>query len=114
MKGTLTDKVRIQHILDAISEIEVYLKAVNLEDFLSNSEKRFATIKQIEIIGEACNQISSELKDRHSEIEWAQIRGFRNISIHEYFGVNLRIVWNISKYDLPLLKNKFTDILNQL
>lgn len=61
MKGQLTDKIRIQHILDAISEIEVYLTSVSFEDFLANSEKRFATIKQIEIIGEACNHISNEL-----------------------------------------------------
>ena len=68
MKGELTDKIRIQHILDAISETEVYLNAVNFEDFLTNSEKRFATIKQIEIVGEACNHLSNELKLRHSEI----------------------------------------------
>ena len=68
MKGELTDKIRIQHILDAISETEVYLNAVSFEDFLTNSEKRFATIKQIEIVGEACNHLSNELKLRHSEI----------------------------------------------
>lgn len=54
MKGKLGDKVRLQHILDAISEIEMYLDGVSFDQFLGNSEKRFATIKQIEIIGEAC------------------------------------------------------------
>jgi len=53
MKGKLTDKIRIQHILNAISETEVYLRNVKFDDFMSNSEKRFATIKQIEIVGEA-------------------------------------------------------------
>lgn len=114
MKGRLTDKIRIQHILDAISETEVYLTSVSFEDFTANSEKRFATIKQIEIVGEACNHVSNELKRAHSEIEWAQINGFRNISIHEYFGVNLHIVWDIAKIDLPVLKEKFYKILKIL
>lgn len=69
MKGQLSDKIRIQHILDAIFETEAYLISVTFEDFQSNSEKRFATIKQIEIIGEACNHISNELKQQHPEIE---------------------------------------------
>ena len=55
MKGRLSDKIRLQHIVDAIIEVEIYLEHVSYEQFLENSEKRFATIKQIEIIGEACN-----------------------------------------------------------
>ena len=114
MKGPLTNKIRIQHILDAISETEVYLNAASFEDFMANSEKRFATIKQIEIVGEACNHLSNELKIQHTEIEWVQIKGFRNISIHEYFGVNMHIVWDIARNDLPVLKEKFNAILEGL
>jgi uncharacterized protein with HEPN domain len=105
MKGKLGDKVRLQHILDAINEVEIYLKNVTYEQFLENSEKRFATIKQIEIIGEACNALSDELKIQHPVIPWKSITGFRNISIHEYFGVNLHLVWEIAKNDLPGLKD---------
>jgi uncharacterized protein with HEPN domain len=54
MKGMITDKTRVIHIIEAITEIEKYLNGVSYEDFLDNSEKRFATVKQIEIIGEAC------------------------------------------------------------
>ncbi len=60
MRGRLGDRARLQHILDAISEVEIYLEHVTFEQFLENSEKRFATIKQIEIIGEACN-VDSEI-----------------------------------------------------
>lgn len=114
MKGTMTDKLRVQHILDAIAEVENYLTGVSFEIFLANSEKRFATIKQIEIIGEACSQMSDTLKQQHPEIEWAPIRGFRNISIHEYFGVSFHIVWEIAQNDLPVLKQQFTHVLNEL
>jgi len=62
MKGRLGDRARLQHILDAINEVEIYLENVAFEQFLQNSEKRFATIKQIEIIGEACNALSDDLK----------------------------------------------------
>lgn len=110
MKGTITEKARVLHILDAIDEIANYLNEVSYEDFIVNSEKRFATIKQIEIIGEACNQLSDTFKNLHPEIEWKSIRGFRNISIHEYFGVNFQIVWEIAQNDLPVLKKKFAAV----
>jgi len=111
MKGRLGDKVRLQHILDAIHEIELYLDDVTYEQFLANSEKRFATIKQIEIIGEACNAITVELKSAYPLIPWKPIVAFRNISIHEYFGVNLQLIWEIAKNDLPDLKEKMQAIL---
>src|SRR5437867_1814863 len=114
MKGKMTDEIRVQHILDAIAEVEKYLTGVSFEDFLTNSEKRFATIKQIEIIGEACNRITNDVKQANPEIEWNAINGFRNISIHEYFGVNFHIVWEIAKNDLPVLKERFSEILREL
>jgi uncharacterized protein with HEPN domain len=110
MKGPEADLLRIQHILDAIAEIETYLDAVSKIDFMANSEKRFATIKQIEIIGEACNMLSDNFKIAHPEIAWKPIRSFRNISIHEYFGVNFQIVWEIATYDLPILKKQFSNL----
>ncbi len=114
MKGRITDKIRINHILDAISEVEEYLTGVSYDEFIANSEKRFATIKQIEIVGEACNNITSDLKEKYPAIEWKSINGFRNISIHEYFGVNFLIVWEIAKNDLPFLKTQFGRILSEL
>jgi len=112
MKQPLSDELRVRHVLDAIREIESYLQNVALEEFLSNSEKRFATIKQIEIIGEACTRISSTIKEKYLEVEWKNIVGFRNISIHEYFGVNFQIVWQITQNDLPVLKEQFLRILD--
>ncbi len=114
MKEPMNDKVRVTHILEAIGEIEKYLAGISYDDFLANSEKRYATIKQIEIIGEACNGISAGFKELHPEIEWKSIRGFRNISIHEYFGVNFKIVWEIAQHDLPVLKQQFNEVIASL
>ena len=90
MRPPLSDELRVRHVLNAIQEIESYLQNVPLEVFLANSEKRFATIKQLEIIGEACARISPKIKEKYPEVEWDNIIGFRNISIHEYFGVNFQ------------------------
>lgn len=114
MNGRLGDKIRLQHILDSIAEIENYLDDVTITQFLNNSEKRFATIKQIEIIGEACNALSNELKMENQDIPWRAIIGFRNISVHEYFGVNLQLVWEIAKNDLPELKVKMQILLDSV
>ena len=73
---------------------------------------RFACIKQMKIIGEASNHISTETKERFSTIEWAQIVGMRNVFVHEYFGIDSSLVWEIIKNDLPDLKSKIT-IINQ-
>src|SRR5471030_3331873 len=101
MKGRLGDKLRLQHILNAINEVEIYLANVTYKRIPRKFRETFATIKQIEIIGEACNALSDELKVEHPAIPWKSVIGFRNISIHEYFGINLHLVWEIAKNDLP-------------
>jgi uncharacterized protein with HEPN domain len=102
------------HILDAITEIERYISQVDLEAFMDNSMMRFACIKQMEIIGEASNHISPETKARFSTIEWTQIIGMRNVFVHEYFGVDSSLVWDIIKNDLPELKSKIILITQTL
>lgn len=114
MKNKLGDKIRIQHILDAIQEIETYLSSADLPIFLENSMMRFACIKQMEIVGEASKHITEELKSKFPEIEWSQIIGMRNVFAHEYFGIDSSLVWEIIKKDLPVLKSKMEAILRSL
>ena len=75
---------------------------------------RFACIKQLEIIGEASNHISDETKSKFAEIEWAQINGMRNVFVHEYFGVDSNLVWQIIKSDLPNFKQNIEKILKAM
>ena len=114
MRSKLGDKVRLQHILDAIQEIESYLVDVEFDTFLQNSMMRFACIKQMEIIGEASDHVTDEVKAEFTEIEWGQIKGMRNVFVHEYFGVDANIVWEIIKSDIPVLKVRIWEILNSL
>ena len=75
---------------------------------------KFACIKQMEIIGEASNHISEDVKVKFSTIEWRQIIGMRNVFVHEYFGVDSSIVWQIIIGDMPELKERIIEILDSL
>ena len=114
MRSELGDEIRLKHILDAIEEIDKYLVEVDFATFVNNSMMRFACIKQMEIIGEASNHISAELKSKFTDIEWVQIVGMRNVFAHEYFGIDSRLVWEIIKKDIPELKDKIKVILESI
>ena len=72
---------------------------------------KFASVKQIEIIGEAANHISDETKEKFSEIQWRQITGLRHVLVHEYFGIDSRLIWQIIVDDIPLLKIRIKEVL---
>ena len=114
MRSELGDKARLKHILDAIEEIEKYLLQADFSAFTENSMMRFACIKQMEIIGEASNHLSDELKLKFTDIEWSQIVGMRNVFAHEYFGIDSSLVWEIIKNDIPELKGKIKLILSSI
>ena len=114
MQDKSGDKARILHIIDAINEIEFYNKNANFEKFKNTSIIRFASIKQLEIIGEATNRISDEIKTLYPNIQWQKIVGLRNILIHEYFGVDAKIVWDIIQNDMPILKKEIKSVLENI
>jgi len=111
MKGKIGDKQRLAHILESIEELESYTSGSTLDTFLQNSMMKFASVKQIEIIGEAANHISDEMKEKFSEIKWRQITGLRHVLVHEYFGIDSRLIWQIIVDDIPLLKIKIKEVL---
>jgi uncharacterized protein with HEPN domain len=111
MKGKTGDKQRLLHILDAISEIESYTSDIDIKLFLENSMMRFACVKQIEIIGEAANYITPTTKELFTEMEWKQIIGMRHILVHEYFGIDFNLIWQVIINDLPQLKEKVSTVL---
>jgi uncharacterized protein with HEPN domain len=114
MPDKLGDKIRLQHILDAIESIEDYTKNVTQTEFVANSMMFDATLRQLEIIGEASNRLSEKLLQETSEIPWARVIGLRNLVIHEYFGIDDLTIWSIIKTNLPDLKDKVSVIINDI
>ncbi|UOY05912.1 DUF86 domain-containing protein [Muricauda sp. SCSIO 64092] len=76
---------------------------MTFEDFEKDEKTVDAVIRNFEIIGEAANRLDDTYKSDNPEIEWDRMRGFRNRIIHEYFGIDLEIVWQIIEDDLELL-----------
>jgi len=110
----LGDKARLQHIYDAILEIESYNQKSSYEVFHSNRMMQFACVKQLEIIGEAANHLTSHFKKLYSEIPWQEIVGLRNILIHEYFGIDTEVIWKTVREDLPPLRSAVARVLAEL
>lgn len=110
MRGRIGDEARIEHIKDCIEEIENAIKDYDFEKFSKNHVLRIAIVKWLEIIGEAANHITDELKERYPAVEWRKIVGLRNLVIHEYFRIDFRIVWDAAIFFLPVLKKEIETI----
>jgi uncharacterized protein with HEPN domain len=92
-----------QDILDAGSAIQSYIQGSTLDTFVQDRMRYSAVIREFEIIGEAVGKLSDALKATYPEIPWQDVKDFRNLLAHEYFGVDLEIVWNTIRDDLPML-----------
>ena len=106
------DGVYLRHVLDAIGKIESYA-AVGRDVFMLTSHWQDAVIRQLEIIGEATRNLSQDVRSRHSDIPWRRIAGLRDVLIHDYMGVRLAAVWEVTQADLPVLKKQITNILEE-
>lgn len=104
------DRVYLQHIQDAVTQILEYTKDGEAE-FVEDRKIQDAVIRNLEIIDEAVKKISKSLRDKNTDIPRKQISGMRDEMIHEYFGVDLDIVWNVVKKDIPPLQKKIKELL---
>jgi len=111
MSAKPDDIQRLAHILEAIERIERFTGDMNFEDFQAHEMAQFAVIKNFEIIGEAAYQISNELKVNYSNVEWRKIEAFRHILVHEYYRIDMMIVWNAVEERIIDLKIEIEAIL---
>lgn len=102
-----------QDIFNSINEIESFIKNYDFENFAKDRKTINAVIRSIEVIGEASKKISKSFKDKYSFIPWNKMTGMRNKMIHEYFGIDLEILWKTVTKDIPSLKPFVQDILQR-
>ena len=108
------DKELLIDILEAIRRIESYVEGINYNQFLSDLKTQDSVVRNLEIIGEAVRKISDEIKNKNTLVEWRNIANLRNRLIHDYFGINLDIVWGILEEDLEYFKAQMRTILETL
>ena len=106
-------KLFIMDMLESINKIEKYIEGLNYEQFIRDEKTKDAVVRNLEIIGEAANQIPKEIQQEFSNVPWAQIIAMRNRMIHGYFTIDYRIVWDIAKIDIPSLKKELELILQK-
>lgn len=91
----------VEDIIESGNKILDYTRSLSFDDFINDAKTVDAVVRNFEIIGEAANRLSDDFKDLHSEIDWHRIRGFRNRIVHDYFGIDYSIVWEVKNTFLP-------------
>lgn len=107
------DGVYLSHIRDALKQIVTYTDGMDYADFLVNRMPQDAVIRQFEIIGEATKNLSDTFRDIHPAVPWKDLAGFRDKLIHQYFGVDLAMVWQSVVDDVPMLLDELLKIQNR-
>jgi len=104
----------LNDILEVIEDIKNFTEGISYEELENDKKTLYAVIRCLEVLGEAVKKIPNVIKEKYPEIPWQEIAGMRDKLIHEYFGIDIEIVWDTIKADLPLLKEIVTKIINDL
>jgi uncharacterized protein with HEPN domain len=99
------DSVLVNDILDAIEEIENFTDDIEYEDMMEDKKLQYALVHLLEVIGEAANQVSDDYKQNHNMVPWTKMIGMRNRLAHGYFSINMTIVWDTVKEDIPHVRD---------
>jgi len=104
-------RLYLYDILESIEKIQQYTANLTFEDFVANNMAVDAVVRNFEIIGEAASHIPDNIQSKYSEVPWFEMKGMRNIMVHEYFRVDLKIVWMTARESLPALVSKINRII---
>ena len=106
-------RFRLRHIIEAVERIQGYVKDMSLDDLLTDSRTSDATLRNLEIFGEAARLVPEHIASRHDQVPWTDMRAMRNIVAHEYDRINLRTIWDTGHNDLPPLVPLLQQLLEQ-
>ena len=105
-------KVYLDDILQAVTRIREYTAGVSPTAFSEDAKTLDAVVRNLEVIGEAAKAVSEALRLQHPEVEWTKLVGLRNILIHQYFGIDTELIWDIVQNKLPTLEAQVRAIVN--
>ena len=112
MREPVKDKERLLHMIAAIDRILRYTEGKSYEDLVNDDMMYYAVIKNIEIIGEAANMLTTEFQTTHPDTPWKMVKGMRNYIVHEYFQIDDVVVWDVVTNNLLPLKQQLQSYLN--
>jgi len=101
----------LEDIIQAIEKIETYTQNMDFHKFSKNEMVIDAVIRNFEVIGEATKNIPEEVKEKYLEVEWKEATGFRNVLIHDYFGIDVEAVWDTLQNNLQSFKEHILEVL---
>ncbi|MCX5859900.1 MAG: DUF86 domain-containing protein [Proteobacteria bacterium] len=105
------DSESIRDIREAVRRIDIYLERLEYDEFIQDIKSQDAVVRNLEVIGEAAKNISNGLKKKHPEVPWKELAGLRDRLIHQYFGINFDIVFQIAKEELAPINLKIEKIV---
>lgn len=111
-RRTYLDSLR--DIREASEQAQQFVAGMDLATFLSDTRTQFAVVRALEIIGEAARHIPATIRRRYPQVPWVDMRGMRNVLIHEYFGVDTQVLWRTVQEDIPPLTTEIRKILDEI
>ena len=106
MRETAKDKGRLQHILSSIERVQEFTKGMSKEELVNDTLHLHATVYNVQIVEEAVYKLTKEFKESHTETPWRMIEKMRHILVHDYYQINLDILWIVINEDLPVLEEQ--------
>lgn len=104
----------VQDILDSVNDVGSFIEGMDFEEFIKDKKTIYSVVRAIEIIGEATKNVPEQIKKKYPDVPWKKMAGMRDRLVHEYFGVDLEILWGTAKEDVPQLKTPVSKVLEDL
>ena len=114
MREKPRDRERLNHIVEAIDNIFEFIKGKSFAKYHKDKMLRFAVVKNLEIIGEACYRLTKDFKKQHAGIEWEDITGMRHVLVHGYYQIKDEIIWATIETELKPLRKNILIILKEM